>query len=282
MKKKPIFDPESSFIELKIVRVTTAIILITTSIVTFTILKNGDYDFNFGAAGYNYFVAEFRVPLGILALTIPILAFLAANHRSEQTKAQIIESGKQNRFSNYFKHQEEFGKYLNTHGSLDALIPAPRKTYSKLFPKSALGDISIDEKLIESIESISKKLIEKINQFKTCHRGTQLDTIFDINDTCKELSDLVLINSYKFTSGNITKHKGNQILLPDSQLMHLFVMTRITAENVNEILSFDINYYPPKSLETLLKINTSKVPTYKIDSDTNAYPFDVFENVATG
>ena len=42
------------------------------------------------------------------------MALLAANHRSEQTKAQISSNAQQNLFANFYKHIEEFEKYIDT------------------------------------------------------------------------------------------------------------------------------------------------------------------------
>lgn len=63
-----------------------------------------------GYKGVNDLLVVFKVPLGIAAIVFPLVALVAASHRSEQTKKQILISHQQNTFSNYYKHVEEFGK----------------------------------------------------------------------------------------------------------------------------------------------------------------------------
>ncbi|MEZ8297040.1 hypothetical protein AB6D11_24860 [Vibrio splendidus] len=68
--------------------------------------------------GFNFFVKAFSVPIAVLTSIIPIVGFIALNHRSVQTKEQIAKASmqielaqEQNLFSNYYKHREEFIKY---------------------------------------------------------------------------------------------------------------------------------------------------------------------------
>ncbi|MGR5271352.1 hypothetical protein ACPV4S_05940 [Vibrio alginolyticus] len=59
-----------------------------------------------------FFLDAMKVPGSILAFYLAVLGLIGANHRSEQTKKQISATGVQNRFSNYFKHLEEFKKHV--------------------------------------------------------------------------------------------------------------------------------------------------------------------------
>ena len=134
MKKNNLFfDPNSSFIELPIVWSTMTALCVLASASAIAIYSHGNYSTDFSATGFNFFIGEFRVPLGILALTIPILALLATNHRSVQTRAQILASEKQNNFLNYYKHQEEFEKYIREFENLKNLVPNHRKTHANIF-----------------------------------------------------------------------------------------------------------------------------------------------------
>jgi len=98
------FDPSKSLFELKVFWFTVIFIIILALFPTFTIMLNNSLVCDLSADGWNYFVSAFKVPLGILALLIPVGALLAANHRSEQTKKQIEEANAQNIFANHYKH----------------------------------------------------------------------------------------------------------------------------------------------------------------------------------
>ncbi|WP_264905209.1 hypothetical protein [Vibrio sp. STUT-A11] len=60
-----------------------------------------------------FFLDAMKVPGSILAFYLAVLGLIGANHRSEQTKKQISATEVQNRFSNYFKHLEEFKKHVD-------------------------------------------------------------------------------------------------------------------------------------------------------------------------
>ncbi|USD99046.1 hypothetical protein JKJ11_08585 [Vibrio sp. SCSIO 43133] len=82
--------------------------------------------FNFGIDGWVTFLRLYEFPAKVGAAYLAVIGLIGLNHRSGQTKQQIdisnrqiqlasrqIELGsEQNRFMNYFKHLEEFDKYV--------------------------------------------------------------------------------------------------------------------------------------------------------------------------
>ncbi|EJG1583068.1 hypothetical protein CIF45_RS22770, partial [Vibrio parahaemolyticus] len=105
------FNPHKSFISLPALWGVVVALSLFSLVLAFIIVANSELDVDLSFTGFNNFLTVFRVPLGILALIIPIVALLAANHRSEQTKEQIRVTNQQNNFANYYKHIEEYEKY---------------------------------------------------------------------------------------------------------------------------------------------------------------------------
>jgi len=60
----------------------------------------------------NELLVLYKIPLGIAAFVFPLVALVAANHRSVQTAAQIKEVESKNNFENTLKHREIFYKRL--------------------------------------------------------------------------------------------------------------------------------------------------------------------------
>jgi hypothetical protein len=79
------FDPTKSFFELAVVQATFLVITLLALLFAAVIYINSDLSYDWSYEGFNNFVIFYKVPLGTLALLIPAVALLAANHRSEQT-----------------------------------------------------------------------------------------------------------------------------------------------------------------------------------------------------
>lgn len=117
MRKSKYFDPGKSFFELVPVRVVGGSIILLAAVLFVWIIfySNNELRINLSYEGLNHIFTAFKLPIAILALLIPFGALFAANHRSEQSRyaAELAES--QNRFSNYYKHVDEFTKYLENY-----------------------------------------------------------------------------------------------------------------------------------------------------------------------
>ncbi|PTP02661.1 hypothetical protein CWN85_08705 [Vibrio splendidus] len=161
------FDPKKSFFKLRIVWLSFGTLVLIAVFCGILIVVNSDLTRDLSYNGFNFFLSAFRFPLGILAMIIPIVAVLAANHRSEQTKEQIRVTNIQNTFSNHYKHIEEFKKYVEEL----ALEPMDdmriRRMHKKIFPLSHKGSHAIDSKLIHDFGTECQnieKYLKHINQ----------------------------------------------------------------------------------------------------------------------
>ncbi|WP_078085451.1 hypothetical protein [Microbulbifer mangrovi] len=276
MKKLFEFSPNKSFIELPIVWFTISIISFISIACAAFITANGGYKLTLNANGFNFFLSEFKFPLGILALIIPVVALLAANHRSEQTKAQIHATNSQNLFTNYYKHIEEFEKYISNHQNLKENIKSPRNLHKKIYPKARLGETSVSRETIDKIERRSAAITQVMIQFSTCHRGTQNDSIFDLNSKIDELASELNV-TYNFKNGKNLTYKGMTISLPNLELKYLFIRARRVAQLIDTLLSFDTQFEPTHSLRKILSINIERLPSYQVNESYNAPPLELPE-----
>ncbi|TOL25180.1 hypothetical protein [Vibrio parahaemolyticus] len=100
-----------------------------------------------------FFLDAMKVPGSILAFYLAVLGLIGANHRSEQTKKQISVTGEQNRFSNYFKHLEEFKKHvegLEEKHQID--MSKIRMVHDNLFSQAyEYGDYNISSNALEVV-----------------------------------------------------------------------------------------------------------------------------------
>jgi hypothetical protein len=99
----------------------------------------------FSYSTINLLIIELKLPIAIAGLSIPLVAMVAAVHRSSQTAEQIRVQHEQNTFSNHFKHLEEFNSRFHdkdfiysTWGSVEAL-------HRYIYPDSQNGNIEPKE-----------------------------------------------------------------------------------------------------------------------------------------
>lgn len=96
------------------------------------------------AAGY------FQLPLLILALTIPGVALVVANHRSRQLVWQMQLQRRQTRFANHYLHVGQFNDHIK-----DELIKRlginGRVLHKVFYPHTQAGDMRINEPLLDFI-----------------------------------------------------------------------------------------------------------------------------------
>lgn len=190
------FDPNESFFDLTIVRLTFIGITLLTTLIAGAIIFHGDYTRCYSAVCFNEAVSIFKVPLGTLSTLIPIIAVFAANHRSEQTKHQLELSREQNNFSNYYTHLEEFEKYIEN--SKPRLLGEElqkgqaRSLHRAIFPKAIEGEIGILDSLNEFVDEIYDTCIAVLEELKgLAGEDDNKETRLKIYSSCLVLTQLV-------------------------------------------------------------------------------------------
>lgn len=118
------------------------------------------YNIDISAEGVKLFVEIYQPLITVLGSIGVFMTFIALINRSELTSKQIViannqykESQNQNTFTNYFKHLEEFEKYLNKQASQLNYLSDIRKLHSDLY--GTFNDFHYE---------ISKDLLLKLQQ----------------------------------------------------------------------------------------------------------------------
>ncbi|WP_441258187.1 hypothetical protein ACS18Q_18515 [Vibrio sp. Vf1514] len=191
-KRNNHFDPEISFLDLKVVRFTIGTMLLTSILIALIIYTQTGLEFRFDYEGFNNLLNIFKVPLGFSALIIPIVALLAANHRSEQTKKQIEVTNKQNCFSNHYKHLEEFEKYFKKYEKVDECMSTldSRHMHGLIFPKSLEGELTISDNYLNVFDFIYDTL-EKLSY--SCRNKT----LINHHELNKEISSFLAEKGFR-------------------------------------------------------------------------------------
>ncbi len=128
---------------------------------------NSPVESNWTLQGFNSFISLFKLPIGIAGLAIPFAALIASHHRSIQSASQIASQQNQNIFSNYVKHKEYFGKYLEDENLLNgktSFKAENKQVYNVLFPFAAEGDLKPHLLLThEEKEQIGHLVLQAVN-----------------------------------------------------------------------------------------------------------------------
>lgn len=274
MKLTPLrFDPKKSFVQLPILWFTVLFFVAIASIVAVIIARNTHLQFDPSAAGFNYFLSVFKFPLGLVALIIPVVALLAANHRSTQTSAQLIAASTQNLFSNYYKHSEEFSKHLGDRVSPKIIgNSSPRKLHSLLFPRAKEGEYVIDAKLSASIEKHLSFVVEHLTKVGS---GGSVGTSVAAAELVFKRDIAGLGFPFPGMSG-VTLKIDNEDVAVQNDLRAFFLEIKNRAYAFQAMLEFDHSYATTQSLAILCSIDLTVVPAIRTTQLQNASRFKPF------
>ncbi|VCU63135.1 hypothetical protein [Pseudomonas synxantha] len=284
--KKNHFDPHTRFFDLPIVQKTASTIFILAALSFVTIALTSKLSFNFSYEGFNHFLVVFRLPIGLLAVLIPAIAVLAANHRSAQTKEQMYLTQEQikhtqtqikittenNAFSNYFKHSEEFDKYLTNRKSLEKLFSANyRHLHRFLFPDAKKGIYHVSEKTFEKINTHIESILKTSTVFsdrETMATGTRnLHSILGSLITQYNFNIPEIYNDNKHEFGS--HEKSSQLV----SIINDFAKSLIAA------LEFDETAKPPELLIALSQFNYLSIRPNPINYKNNMLTFDFRDEI---
>ncbi|WP_429933174.1 hypothetical protein [Alteromonas sp. 4B03] len=248
------------------------------------IFLTSDLEYESGYSGINNLIEFYKVPLGILALIFPTVALVTANHRSELTLRQIQESQAQNDFANYYKHLEEFNKYVSGFESKFIVLEDSKLLHDKLFGHHMEFASNVSSAVVREIKLNSivlYKVLCKIN-----------------NGTSKNLCSDAL--SILFVLGPLTKDMGvlfrnadwDYVTVPESFCLdtpqplfnafktseQLFNSVRELAHLIELAMSFSMGKEKIPTLQAIAGMNTSQMKNVRFEYETSR-PFDSQLNV---
>ncbi|MGS0724587.1 hypothetical protein ACVBKF_00245 [Shewanella sp. 0m-11] len=263
------------------------------------------------AEGFETFLSTSQLPIGLLALAIPLAVLTGRIHGTKQTalqiektKLQIEETQKKNKtdlylahYKHFCEHLSEIEKNLNSNELNKFLIPQAKFTFNKkltyktLFPKSSLsyGITEISpfmfkslDKTIVSIYEESSKIIKNQNANKRDFRNFFVEVSSSI-----EMIFLTLGIASK--PNTIFKRSGTFPLLDDevcyvSSFNQILDFTEVLETIINDIYQFDSNFdlcSAPEHLHLILSIiplfndkSVKEVEAYLNRSVNDGWPID--------
>lgn len=253
------FHPEIGFFDLKIVRATIIVITCASIVISLLIIFNSDLKMNLSYIGWNNFITFFKVPLGILAILIPLGAIYATHHRSiqtleqmKQTRMQLKMTASQNEFSNYYKHLEEFEKYCREHCDKN-VYQHRRSLYQLSFPNSRESHYSANKEFIESVDHLIFELACTVNDHwldSDLNENITLHTeaLLAITPTGRNLE---LLYQYKDVSESLYNREN----LATTNMLTFHVsccFLHLMMRDVIDACSFDTEFFAPIFLRSLL------------------------------
>lgn len=224
-KEYRLFSADKNFFQLGIFWFTFSIILLISITLVFGVTKTENYIGCMSATCFKTFIQSYKLPMGILSLLIPLGAIYAAQHRSEQTIAQIKSSESQNNFVNYYKHLEEFKEHLIDSDVLDNCVNY-RDTHTRLFKDSRDGNYAIGTEtqkvirlqisnLYKGYRSLEKYSFAQLNSDETEAKNNLILKVTEIRDAISQLLNYFQLSKQHFSNEEQFKSKETQEILED-------------------------------------------------------------------
>jgi hypothetical protein len=204
--------------------------------------------------GLNYFFLEaMRVPNSIFLVYLALLGLIASNHRSEQSKEQLMTVNSQNNFVNYYKHLEEFEHYSSR-------IPNNNLQKSKfsaqqhlrLFPESRKGIYKINGDIAGKLDNLAIKFSTFLPDIISHLLEKNKDTLaIELKESFSSVLNFV----------GLTSHLQDKMEIPDKRnpfthgIDHKDFIRRYLdcIINANYLLEFDPEYVPSEIVITAIE-----------------------------
>lgn len=264
------FDPTKSLIQLKVLWFVVLGLVSLAVISGVVIFLNSNIVFDFSYQGFNQAVTIFRVPIAILAIIIPSVALLASNHRSEQAKAQIISSNSQNVFANYYKHREEFEKYVDKNKTdLRNKVGDSLKLYSNVFPDAKNGCFEVSKDIWNDFDAMIDVYINKSEELVCVAKEDRSRVILDMKKSSDFFKQKISINNTMLPSANGVKFDcdGCSAYLPNGYIRALYSELKSICKVLELACSFDTDSNISLMAESIKEINISSLPESKYDEE---------------
>lgn len=212
---------EKKITSLKSFWISSFFFLVATLLSSVLIIVNTPLSWSFDADGFNGFLSTFSFPLKLIAGYLAVVGFISLNHRSEQTSRQIALTEENQKFTNYFKHREEFVVHCAEYqGGLQPIpISDARKYHGQLFPNVRDGDFGFNQNIVEHVYSEFLFLLSKIICYLDAFRKKDIEAM--------EVLHYEVINCYRYQINLLIRFSATRVerdgykFNPDSPLQDL-------------------------------------------------------------
>ncbi|HHU0742621.1 TPA: hypothetical protein ACT915_000140 [Serratia marcescens] len=243
---------------------------------------------NISAEGYDNFLRIFKLPIGVLSLSIPLVAIVAHIHRTIQTAEQIQTTRRKNAADSFFSHHkfmiEALGKVATKDIALsncpvEYKIGDPYQLYDNFFTHSSYENGINTSFLVKATSSIERE-INKIEGFLIKSRDNEdnkIEKIYslrEISDSIKTIEGDLTIAVPKFKTNNLVMDRVDGVTV-------LHVMDYRDEPELKERLR-SLVYITKKTFQIINKpyLEPDTVCFYSNLSTPNYYFFnEVFDDV---
>ncbi len=175
-----------------------------------------------------------KVPLSAVAVTISLLAIVAAIHRSAQTAKQIEISTYQNNISCYYRHLDEFKLFVENSDLLHGAYKknAIKHIHDELWPDYLKSNYNINRKHLEEFEDYTEYITKLIIDAEYSKKDIELWMLY--------LDRLIKIFNLKAIEREFDTEFGTKI-------DRMIKMTKGIFHIILELYSFEMgSEYPPE------------------------------------
>ncbi|MCW2487279.1 hypothetical protein J5069_15380 [Candidatus Symbiopectobacterium sp. NZEC127] len=221
--------------------------------------------FDFSSSGYARFLLMYSLPIGVLSLSIPLVAIIAHIHRTIQTEKQIQLTDQKNisdRFYSHYKYITESlssveSSNIKTNGDIFKLkISNINSLYRSFFPHSSPENGVILDKKTNYATEISSSLNKIDKKLKALEGETSRSNIilFEMLIEITSLSRHLNINTHEISSNqnnrkllfieNNTKFKISTFFLEEEELKDYLKNLYSMSITIMNLLDIKFDYYP--------------------------------------
>jgi len=227
------FDPHKSFLKLKSFWWPFTVIAIAFGLLLWKVVTDQELEWGLDATLEQWY-EWFKIPFWVLALLIPVIGLFNSNHKSEQARAAMELTRSQNNFANYYKHIEEFSKYVDTIVGTQtdpATFVHSRSLHSLIFPSSFDLNYRVNTSTEEYLENFLNNYISIANELN----GSSVERVIElllILETHRNL--LCLKFDYSF---------GCFPSVDENRAIHLITSESVSGELVVHVINGQIRDY---------------------------------------
>ena len=263
--------------------------------------------FSFSSAGYEKFLSMFSLPIGVLSLSIPLVAIVAHIHRTIQTEKQIELINQKNTSDKFYAHYkyitDSFSSIKSSNINLNGKeviieISNVNSLYRDFFPNSSPENGTVIEqksvhtiKIFKSLNEIDKELHEL--EYERSDNSDPNLVLFNILNEIISLSSNLSIDIHKIIPSENTrkllfmkndkKFKMITCFLDEAELKNYLKCIYVINITIMDLLDIKFDYYPSLSNYALSNKKYHFKSSFDVMKKTNEpyHSFDIGDGAFT-